>query len=59
MEKETVEPKYIVWSTIEYSNEDADVYYDIEGTARSVRKFKTLEEAKQYQAYLVSAENYN
>ena len=43
----TKEAKYVVWSSIEYTNEDAGIFYDIDGSMRSIKKFKTLEEAKE------------
>lgn len=52
------EAKYVVWSSIEYTNEDAGVFYDIDGSMRSIKKFKTLEEAKEYQSRLISEQNY-
>lgn len=52
------EAKYVVWSSIEYTNEDAGVFYDIDGSMRSIKKFKTLEEAKDYQSRLISEQNY-
>ena len=52
------EAKYVVWSSIEYTNEDAGIFYDIDGSMRSIKKFKTLEEAKEYQSRLISEQNY-
>lgn len=47
-------PEYIVWTHIEYVDENADVYHKEEGTSRVAKSFSTLEEAREYQDYIIA-----